>query len=161
MVGLPGWWDRPNPRPLPTQDTNTGIHAPNGIRTRHPSIERSKNAWALWWAINWLLFYLFKYRPIALGPTQPPGVPVVPSPGVKHGRGMTLTTHYLVQRSRIRRSYSSSLPPPPQVPPWRVAGQLYFIRITGFHFKWRHAYEVRFSDSVFLHWAVMWFTREL
>jgi hypothetical protein len=38
----------------------------------------------------------------ALGPTQPPvqWVPGVLSPGVKRGRGVTLTTHpYLVRRS--------------------------------------------------------------
>jgi hypothetical protein len=48
----------------------------------------------------------------ALGPTQPPvqWVPVVLSPGVKRGRGVTLTTHpRLVQRSRMR-SYTSSPP---------------------------------------------------
>jgi hypothetical protein len=49
----------------------------------------------------------------ALGPTQPPvqWVPGVPSPGLKRGRGVTLTTHpYLVPRSRMRRSYTSSPP---------------------------------------------------
>jgi hypothetical protein len=49
----------------------------------------------------------------ALGPTQPPvqRVPGVLSPGVKRGRGVTLTTHpLLVPRSRISRSYTP-LPP--------------------------------------------------
>jgi hypothetical protein len=49
----------------------------------------------------------------ALGPTQPPiqWVPGVLSPGLKSGRGMTLTTHpYLVPRSRMSRSYTSSPP---------------------------------------------------
>jgi hypothetical protein len=47
-----------------------------------------------------------------------------PFPGAKRGRGMTLTTHpHLVSRSRMSRSYTSS---PPQAPPWRVAGLLYF-----------------------------------
>jgi len=61
----------------------------------------------------------------ALGPTQPPvqWVPGVLSPGVKRGRGVTLTTHpHLVPRSWMSRSYTSS--PPPQAPPWRVAGLL-------------------------------------
>jgi hypothetical protein len=60
----------------------------------------------------------------ALGPTQPPvqRVPGVLSPGLKRGRGVTLTTHpHLVPRSRMSRSYTSS---PPQASPWRVAGQL-------------------------------------
>jgi hypothetical protein len=49
----------------------------------------------------------------ALGPTQPPvqWVPGVLSPGVKPGRGVTLTTHpHLVPRSRMSRSYTSSPP---------------------------------------------------
>jgi hypothetical protein len=49
----------------------------------------------------------------ALGPTQPPvqWVPGVLSPGLKRGRGVTLTTHpHLVQRSRTSRSYTSSPP---------------------------------------------------
>jgi hypothetical protein len=49
----------------------------------------------------------------ALGPTQPPvqWVPGVLSPGVKRGRGVTLTTHpHLVRRSRMSRSYTSSPP---------------------------------------------------
>jgi hypothetical protein len=54
------------------------------------------------------------------------GVPGVLSSGVKHGWGMTLTTHpHLVPRSRMSRSYTFSSPPP-QVPPWRVVGQLTF-----------------------------------
>jgi hypothetical protein len=45
----------------------------------------------------------------ALGPTQPvQWVPGVLSPGVKRGRGVTLTTHpHLVSRSRMSRSYTS------------------------------------------------------
>jgi hypothetical protein len=49
----------------------------------------------------------------ALGPTQPPvqWVPVVLSPGVKHGRGVMLTTHpCLVPMLRMSRSYTSSPP---------------------------------------------------
>jgi hypothetical protein len=49
----------------------------------------------------------------ALGPTQPPvqWVPGVLSPGVKRGRGVTLTTHpHLVPRSRISRNYTASPP---------------------------------------------------
>jgi hypothetical protein len=47
----------------------------------------------------------------ALGPTQPPvqWVPGVLSPGLKRGRGVTLTTNlHLVLRSRMSRSYTSS-----------------------------------------------------
>jgi hypothetical protein len=50
---------------------------------------------------------------LALGPTQPPvqWVPRVLSPGLKRGRGVTLTTHpHLVPRSRMSRSYTSSPP---------------------------------------------------
>jgi hypothetical protein len=57
-------------------------------------------------------FFLSASRP-TLGPTQPPiqWVPGVLSPGVKRGRGMTLTTHpHLVPRSRMSRSYTSSPP---------------------------------------------------
>jgi hypothetical protein len=49
----------------------------------------------------------------ALGPTQPPvqWVPGVLSPGLKCGRGETLSTHpHLVPRSRMSRSYISSPP---------------------------------------------------
>jgi hypothetical protein len=49
----------------------------------------------------------------ALGPNQPPVqlAPGVLSPGVKHGRGVMLTTHpHLVPRSRMSRNYTS-LPP--------------------------------------------------
>jgi hypothetical protein len=52
----------------------------------------------------------------AMGPTQPPvqWVPEVLSPGVKGGRRVTLTTHpHLVPRSKMSRSYTSSLPAPP------------------------------------------------
>jgi hypothetical protein len=49
----------------------------------------------------------------ALGPTQLPvqWVPVVLSPGVKRGLGVTLTIHtYVMPRSRMSRSYNSSPP---------------------------------------------------
>jgi hypothetical protein len=58
----------------------------------------------------------------ALGPTQPPvqSVPGVLSPGVKRGQGLMLTTHpYLVPRSWMSRSYTSS-------PPKRLHGVTYF-----------------------------------
>jgi hypothetical protein len=48
----------------------------------------------------------------ALGPTQPPAqwVPGVLSPGLKRGRGVTLTTHpHLVPRSRMSRSIPTFL----------------------------------------------------
>jgi hypothetical protein len=63
-------------------------------------------------------------RPV-LRPTQLPTqrVPGILFPGVKLGRGVTLTIHpHLVPRSRMTWSYISS-------PPWRlhsIAGQLYF-----------------------------------
>jgi hypothetical protein len=63
----------------------------------------------------------------ALGPTQPPiqWVQGVLSPGVKRGRGVTLTTHpHLVPRELHLLS--------PHVPPWHVAGQLYpFLLLYG------------------------------
>jgi hypothetical protein len=55
----------------------------------------------------------------AFGSTQPP---VQWLPGVKRGRGVTLTTHpHLVPGSRMSRRYTSS--PPSAF--WRVVGQLY------------------------------------
>jgi hypothetical protein len=48
---------------------------------------------------------------LSLGPTQPPiqWVPEVLSPGLKHGQGVTLTTHpHLVPKSRMSMSYTSS-----------------------------------------------------
>jgi hypothetical protein len=54
----------------------------------------------------------FVSRP-TLGPTQPSvqWVPGVLSPGVKRGRGVTLTTHpHLLPRSRMSRIYTSSPP---------------------------------------------------
>jgi hypothetical protein len=47
-------------------------------------------------------FFLYPVSIPALGPTQPPvqWVPGVISPGIKRGRGVTLTTHpHLVPRS--------------------------------------------------------------
>jgi hypothetical protein len=75
----------------------------------------------------YMLFLLAPASRSALGPTQPPiqWVPGVLSPGVKRGRGETLTTHpHLAPRLRMSRSYTSSAP---HVPPWLVAGQLYFF----------------------------------
>jgi hypothetical protein len=60
----------------------------------------------------------------ALGLTQPPvqWVPGVLFPGLKGGRGVTLTTHpHLVTKSRMSWSYISSRP---KAASWRVAGQL-------------------------------------
>jgi hypothetical protein len=72
-------------------------------------------------------FLLAPTSRLALGPTQPPvqWVPGVLSPGVKRGRGVTLTIHpNLVPRMGMSRSYTS---PPPQTPSWRVAGQLILL----------------------------------
>jgi hypothetical protein len=63
----------------------------------------------------------------ALGPTQPPvkWVPEVLSPGVKRGRGVTLTTHpHLVPRSWMSRSYTS--PPKNHHGVWRNCFNLVF-----------------------------------
>jgi hypothetical protein len=60
-----------------------------------------------------LIFLLVPASWSALGPTQPliQWVPGVLSPGVKRGRGVTLTTHpHLVPRLRMSRSYTSSPP---------------------------------------------------
>jgi hypothetical protein len=57
--------------------------------------------------------FLTSMSRLVLRYTQPPvqWVPGVLSPGVKSGRGVTLTTHpHLVSRSRINRSYTSSHP---------------------------------------------------
>jgi hypothetical protein len=60
---------------------------------------------------------IFSSSPVsrpALEPTQPPvqGVPGVLSPGLKCGRGVTLTTHlHLVPRSIMSRSYTCLLSP--------------------------------------------------
>jgi hypothetical protein len=49
----------------------------------------------------------------AVGPTQPPTMGTVSSPGVKRGRGVMLTTHpLLVPRLRKR----GSIPPLPKAP---------------------------------------------
>jgi hypothetical protein len=69
-----------------------------------------------------------------LGCTQPPvqWVPGVLSPGLKRGRGVTLTTHpHIMPRSRMSRSYTSS-------PPKRLHGMLWdsFIFSNKERFKW-------------------------
>jgi hypothetical protein len=59
------------------------------------------------------IFLLVSASRPALGPTQPPvqWVPGVLSRGVKHGRGVMLTTHpHLVPRLSMSRSYTSSPP---------------------------------------------------
>jgi hypothetical protein len=63
----------------------------------------------------------------ALGPTQPPiqWVPGAVYPGIKHGRGMMLTTHpLLLPRLRKSRSSNSSHP---IAPLWSVTGPLYLF----------------------------------
>jgi hypothetical protein len=60
-----------------------------------------------------MIFPLASVSRSALRPTQPPAqrVPGVLSPGLKRGRGVTVTTHpHLVPRSRMSRSYTSSPP---------------------------------------------------
>jgi hypothetical protein len=80
---------------------------------------RSQTLYCLSWTIGQSRFDLrqgqiFLLAPafrLALGPTQHPiqWVPGVLSPGVKRGRGVTLTTHpHLVPRLRMSRSYTSS-----------------------------------------------------
>jgi hypothetical protein len=59
------------------------------------------------------IFLLAPASRTALGPTQPPiqWVPGVLSPGVKRGRGVTLTTHpHLLPRLSMSRSYTYSPP---------------------------------------------------
>jgi hypothetical protein len=84
----------------------------------------------------------------ALGPTQPPvqWVPGVLSPGLKRGRSVTLITHpYLMPRSRVSRSYTSSPPSAFMACNWtalaciRVLTKLNVIIIiimTIAHFRW-------------------------
>jgi hypothetical protein len=60
-----------------------------------------------------IIFLLAPASRLALGPNQPPieWVPGVLSPGVKRGRGVTLTTHpHLVPRLSMSRSYTYSSP---------------------------------------------------
>jgi hypothetical protein len=88
-----------------------------------------REAKGLSWTISaweWINIKVTSVSRQALGPTQPPvqWVPVVLSPGVKRGRGVTLTPQpNLVQRSWMSRSYTSL----PQAPPWRVVGLFYFL----------------------------------
>jgi hypothetical protein len=75
-------------------------------------LERSGDRGSIPGRGEWI-FPLTSLSRTALGPTQPPvqWVPVVLSPGLKCGRGVTLTTHpHLVPRSRMSRSYTSSPP---------------------------------------------------
>jgi len=52
-----------------------------------------------------------------------------PFPGVKRGRGVTLTTHrHLVPRSWMSRSYT----PLPPAPPCCVVGLLYFLKSNNY-----------------------------
>jgi hypothetical protein len=86
----------------------------------------------------------------ALGPTQRPvqWVPEVLSPGLKRGRGVTLTTHpYLVPRSRMSRSYTSC-------PPKRLHGVWwdsfsFYISALYLHVESRCSYILGFSHYRF------------
>jgi hypothetical protein len=99
------------------QSSNMGCSAINGSRVSSGSIVSD------YWLDDRAIGVRFpagaKDFPVAsvsrpsLGPTQPPvqGVSEVLSPGLKRGRGVTLTTHpHLVPRSRMSRSYTSSPP---------------------------------------------------
>jgi hypothetical protein len=82
--------------------SSVGIMTDYGLDDRG-SIPRQKQS----------IFLLVSASRPAPGPTQPPiqWVPGLPSPGVKRGRGVTLTTHpYLVPRLSMSRSYTSSPP---------------------------------------------------
>jgi hypothetical protein len=75
--------------------------------------------------LDWKYFLLALASRPALGPTQPPvqWIPGVLSPGVKRGRGVTLTTHpHIVPRLSMSRNKTSSPPPCAS-----VAGSLYFF----------------------------------
>jgi hypothetical protein len=97
-----------------------------------------------------MIFLLAPASRPALG--QPPiqWVPEILSPGVKRGRGVTLTTH-----SQLLPKLSS-----PHVPPWHVAGQLtlltYFYHIFDLYpfirFKFAFSYpNFRFFELTLLH----------
>jgi hypothetical protein len=71
----------------------------------------------------------------ALGPTQPPvqWVPGVLSPGLKRGRSVTPTTHpHLVPKSRISRSYTSSLPSAFMACSGTTLASLWKLKLTGY-----------------------------
>jgi hypothetical protein len=70
-----------------------------------------------------------------LGPTQPPCTMStgVLSPGLKHGRGVTLTTHpHLVSRSGMSRSYTYSPPKPLRGVSWDGFSLLYVTGVKTF-----------------------------
>jgi hypothetical protein len=102
-----------------------------------------------------------------LRPTQPPVQWVLGflSPGQSAaGAWRWPLTPYLVQRSRMSRSYTSS---PPQMPPWCVAGQLCFDFQTSTNIvvKWLtlllHNQEVPGSnigsETGYPDWGISWF----
>jgi hypothetical protein len=81
----------------------------------HPSIRHTTYITEIMYSADERIFPLASVSRPALGPTQPPvqWVPGVLSPGVKRGRGVTLTSHpHLVLRSRMSRSYILSPLPP-------------------------------------------------
>jgi hypothetical protein len=86
-----------------------------GLHGERPTTNRLNHGKALHLGVvNIVDFFIFPLTSVsrpALGPTQPPvqWVPGVLSPGLKRGRGVTLTTHpCLVSRSIMSRSYISS-----------------------------------------------------
>jgi hypothetical protein len=86
------------------------------VKGRCDDIERQNLFSRLSEKISLVFYQEMKQAPAsrpALGPTQPSiqWVPGVLSPGVKRGRGVTLTTHpHLVPRLSTSRSYTASPP---------------------------------------------------
>jgi hypothetical protein len=101
------------------------------------------------------MFPLTSASRLAVEATPPPiqWVPGALSPGVKHGRGLMLTTHpLLVLKLRKSRSYTSCHP---KAPLWGVTGPLYLLPFTYpidekiFHIL--HASENNISDACSTH----------
>jgi hypothetical protein len=72
-----------------------------------------------------MFIFMFSVFTVIQPPVQ--WVPRVLSPGVKRGRGVTLTTHP-PSSAEVVSEYELYLLSP-KAPPWRVAGLLYFTVI--------------------------------